>query len=167
MKTLAAFLLLAILASVPAYAGTGKKTQELTWKDLPSGLAEAKKANKKILLDVYTDWCKWCKKLDAEVYAEPAVSAYLQKNYITVKVNAENPDKFAFQGKQMNGPDIAQTFGVSGYPTIIFLDADGKQIDRLGGFVNAQQFLPILKFIGEDAYKTTSWDDYAKKNGLK
>ncbi len=163
MRTILALIIITLTA-VPLHAqDTKKSVLEVKWRNLTSGAIEAKKANKKVLLDVYTDWCKWCKKLDAEVYNEAGVAAYLQKKYVTVKVNAESDDTVTFQGKKMTGPQLAQAFGVTGYPTIIFLDSDSKPIDKLGGFVDASKFLPIIRFIGEDAYKTMSWEDFQKK----
>jgi len=168
MRTFIAAIILLFLPLTGVRAGDPAKQQaSLKWKRLTAGMAEAKKANRKVLLDVYTDWCKWCKKLDEEVYAEPKVASYLGKNYVTIKLNAESTDTVTFQGKQSTEAELAQAFGVTGYPTIIFIDPQGEPIDKLGGFVNAEQFLPIIRFIGDDTYKTTSWDEYQKKNGLK
>ena len=62
---------------------------------------------------------------------------------------------------------LARKFGVTGYPTIIFLDSQGEPINSLGGYVNAEKFLPIIKFIGDDFYKTMKWDEYLTKYGSK
>jgi thioredoxin-related protein len=168
MKIIILPIILLLFVATGLRAGDTKNSgTELKWKKLTTGLAEAKKSNKKVLLDVYTDWCKWCKKLDAEVYSETNISAYLQKKYVTIKLNAESTDSVTYQGKPSTEAELAQAFGVTGYPTIIFLDAEGQPIDKLGGFVNAEQFLPIIKFIGDDSYKSTSWEEYQKQNGKK
>jgi thioredoxin-related protein len=164
MKRFLSALLLITLSTSLGHTGD---TTELKWRKLDDGIAEAKKSNKKILLDVYTDWCKWCKKLDTEVYVDPKVAEYLSKAYIPVKLNAESGAKVNYKGKNLREIDIAQVFGVNSYPTIIFLDSKGEPIDRLGGFVDAERFLPIIKFIGTDAYKKMSWEDYQKKNAAK
>ncbi|MBI3765214.1 MAG: thioredoxin fold domain-containing protein [Ignavibacteriales bacterium] len=140
---------------------------ELQWRNLTTGLEEAKKSNKKILLDIYTDWCGWCKKLDKDVYANEMVASYLKQQYVAVKLNAESDAKVTYKGQTTSEMELAQAFGIRSYPTIIFLDAAGEPINSLGGYVNAEKFLPIVKFIGEDYYKKMTWDQYREQNGVK
>ncbi len=150
-------LLLLFIFSVPySYAG-GK---ELKWKSFDEGFAEAKKTNKKIMLDVYTDWCKWCKTLDKEVYGNDKISEYLSKQYVVVKYNPESSEKVTYKDTVYSGPEFAQAFGVSGFPKIIFFESDGTPINYLDGFVPADKFLPVIKFIGDDYFKKMSWKDY-------
>ena len=79
-------------------------------------------------------------------------------------MNAESATKLAYKGKKLSEMEIARPLGVNSYPTIIFLDPQGEQIDRLSGYVDAEHFLPIIKFIGSDAYKTMSWEKYQSEN---
>ncbi len=144
----------------------GDKNKELKWKKYDAGLAEAKKLKKKILVDVYTDWCKWCKKLDAEVYTDAKVAKYLDQQYIPVKINAESDEKVKFEDMKITEAELAAKLGVSGYPTIIFLDTEGKYINKLASFVPAERFLPIVQYIGDDNYKKMSWEEFQKKIGL-
>jgi thioredoxin-related protein len=158
MKTILALLL---LVSVTAgFAG------EVKWRSFDAGLAEAKKTHKKILLDVYTDWCKWCTKLDKEVYTNDKVSKYLAKAYIPVKLNGEGSTKVTYKSQSTTEMGLTQAFGIQSYPTIIFLDSEGEPINSLGGFIDADRFLPIITYIGDDHYKSISWQDYKTKNGL-
>lgn len=160
MKQNITFLILFFAGSVLSHAG------ELKWRTFDAGLAEAKKTNKKIMLDVYTDWCGWCKKLDKDVYANDKVSNYLNKAYIPIKINGEGTTKLTYKDQKTNEVGLAQAFGIRSYPTIIFLDSHGEPINSLGGFVDADRFLPIIKFIGDDHYKSMTWDEYKAKNGL-
>ncbi len=159
MKILLAGIALFILS---AEASGG----ELKWRTFDAGLAEAKQSNKKILLDVYTDWCGWCKKLDKDVYANDKVAAYLNKAYVIIKLNAESNGKLTYRDKSLTEGGLAQAFGVRGYPTIIFLDSNGEPINSLGGYVAADRFLPIIMYIGDDKYKSMTWDEYRQKSGL-
>lgn len=148
------------MMTLPGVAG-GKT--ELKWKNFNNGFAEAKKTNKKIMLDVYTDWCKWCKTLDTEVYGNDEVSEYLNKQYVVVKYNPESTEKAIYKDTLYSGQEIAQMFGVSGYPKILFFEPNGDFINYLDGFVPADKFLPVIKFIGEEYYKKMSWKDYQSK----
>lgn len=89
-----------------------------TWADAS---AMSKKTGKPIFIDFFTDWCHWCKVLDAEVYPSDAFKAEA-KNWILLKIDAEKGE----------GVGLAAKYGVSGYPTIKFVKADGTDI---GGFV--------------------------------
>ena len=140
---------------------------ELEWRTFNRGLTEARSTHKKIMLDVYTDWCKWCKKLDSEVYSEDKVAAYLKKEFVVIKLNAESDQQLTYKGKRSSEMQLAHAFGVEGYPTIIFLDPNGDNITSIPGFVPAEKFLPILHYIGEDHYKSMSWEDYQNSSTRK
>ena len=126
-KILCLALVLAITASSTlTYA-------EVHFKDL--AYAEAKKlakAEKKIIMiDYYTDWCGWCKRLDRDTYSSEELGKYADDNIISLKLNAENGE----------GSDLAKKSGIQGYPTIIFYTAEGKEIHRVVGYKKAPDFM--------------------------
>lgn len=168
MKTILMILISSILTlqSVRAkddHDSSGTKSL-LQWRTFDAGFSEAKKTGKKVLLDVFTDWCVWCKRLDKNVYGDPRVADYLNEHYIPVKLNPESKTNITYRDTAYSSGQFAQGFGVTGYPTIIFFEPDGRPIDRLGGYVDANQFLPIIRFIGEDFYKKMTWDDFQKQS---
>lgn len=160
-------LTLIITLFLVSFIGHASDKIELKWKKYDVGLAEAKKAKKKIIVDVYTDWCKWCKKLDKEVYANDSIAAYLENQYILVKVNGESSTKIKYKEKQLSEMQLTQLFKVTGFPAIIFLDSTGEVIDRISGYVTPDRFLPIVKYIGEDHYKKITWEEFLDKYQLK
>lgn len=95
----------------------------------------AKQQNKTIMIDFITDWCKWCVETDRKVYTNPDVSAYANEHQINWKIDAEKGE----------GPDLAKKYGVKGFPTIVFTNADGTEIDRIYGYVPAEQFIVKMK----------------------
>jgi len=100
-------------------------------------LALAKEQNKIVMIDLYTDWCKWCVELDNFVYTDPEVAKFANENQINWKIDAEKGE----------GPDLAQKYNVSGYPTIIFVDYLGTEVDRIVGYFPAAPFLKLMKEI--------------------
>jgi thioredoxin-related protein len=134
----------------------------LPWQSFNNGFADAKKSGKKVMVDVYTDWCGWCKRLDKDVYGNASVAAYLRDHFVLVKLNPETNTTVKYKDTSYAAGVFAQGFGITGYPTILFFEPGGEPIDRLGGYVPAEKFLPIIKFIGEDFYKKMSWDDFQK-----
>jgi len=95
-------------------------------------LDEARAGNRLVMLDVYTDWCGWCKKLDRETYGDVRVAAAL-KNVISIRVNAEK-----------GGESVAAKYGVRGFPTVLFLSASGDVVRKVEGYVDADEMLRIV-----------------------
>ena len=144
-------------------ASTAVHGADLKWKPFEEGFAEAKKTKKKIMIDVYTNWCGWCKRLDRDVYGNDKVADYLSQQYVIIKLNAESNSKIRFEDAAYTEAELARAFGVTGYPTIIFFNSDGEPLDKLGGYVAANQFLPIIKYFGENVYKTMTWQEYRQQ----
>jgi thioredoxin-related protein len=101
-------------------------------------LQKAKDQNKIVMIDFITDWCIWCKHLDMRVYNNKEVVEYANAHQINWKTDAEK-----------EGKDLAKKYGVSGYPTLVFVDADGNEIDKIVGFYPAPDFLENIKKINE------------------
>jgi thioredoxin-related protein len=97
-------------------------------------LAMAKAENKIVMVDVMTDWCKWCIELDNKVYAKKDVSDFANANQVNYKIDAEKGE----------GVDFAKKYKIQGFPSILFLDGDGNEIDRVYGYVPAKDFLEMM-----------------------
>jgi len=98
-------------------------------------LAMAKAENRIVMIDVLTEWCKWCIELDNKVYAKKEVSDFANANLINYKIDAEKGE----------GVDFAKKYQIKGYPSILFLDGDGNEIDRIYGYVPAKDFLEMMQ----------------------
>ena len=96
-------------------------------------LARARTEKKILLVDVYTDWCGWCKKLDREVFGDARV-AEASRGLVAVRINAEK-----------EGEKVAQRYDVQGYPTVLFVDGSGSVVKRIDGYVDADEMLQTLK----------------------
>ncbi len=150
-------VLLALVA-VALNLQAGEKS--LKWFSFNDGLAEAKRTNRKVLVDVYTDWCGWCKRMDSQTYVSGDVAGYLQKRYVVIKLNAESDRTLTYKGQQYTERELAAAFGIEGYPSTLFLRADGEPITIYPGFADAKLFMNVLSFIAEDHYLTTKFQDY-------
>ena len=135
-------------------------------------LASQQEGQRKIFIDVYTDWCGWCKRMDATTFSDPAVAEILQNKFYPVKFNAEQREPITFNNHTFNFVprgskgyhELAATLlnGKLSYPTVVFLNEKFEIIQVLPGYRKADEFLKIVTFIGEDHYLTTSWDDFSK-----
>ncbi len=108
----------------------------LPWeRDLPTALARAGSEKKLVMVDFYTDWCKWCKQLDRTTLSDADVQRALGR-FVSVRLNAEK-----------DGRDVAERFNVDGYPTILFLDAGGGEVGRIPGYMEPGPVLAELQDI--------------------
>ncbi len=109
----------------------------LTWHaDWDAALKAAKTSKKLVMADVYTDWCKWCKVMDKETFGDARVAGSLAELEL-VRVNAEKG----------GGVDIRKRFSVNGFPTILFVDEKGEEVDRISGYVKPEPFMVRLEQI--------------------
>ena len=176
--------LVALAAAAPTH-GQGTDTSapppDVRWYSFDEGVAAALAEGKHIMVDVYTDWCGWCKKLDSETYADPDVRQVLAASYISVKLKGDSRRRLNVQGQQLtedgrallkfvptDKPAASEQeltrgmFRVTGYPTILFLTPDGKLITKLPGFHDAASFQKIINFVKDDLYEVMSYQDYLK-----
>ena len=124
----------------------------------------AKKESKKVILDVYTDWCGYCRRMISEVYPSDEVQSVVGDYYYVVRVNAESSKEIWFNGKKYTEQSLARSFGVSSFPTTVFVGSDGVAIGVQPGFMEAPIFSKLLEFVGSDAYKTMSFDEFESRS---
>lgn len=107
---------------------------DMPWvKDWVAAKADAEKSGKLIMVDFYTDWCGWCKKLDKDTYTDAGVIK-LAAQVVPLKTNAEK-----------EGKDLAEKYEVRGFPTILFLTASGDVVGRIGGYMPPAGFTSEMK----------------------
>jgi thioredoxin-related protein len=161
-------ILFVLLLSVAGYSQTTK----IKWLTFEEAVAKSQKNPKKLFMDMYTDWCGWCVKMDESTFSNPEIVAYINNNFYPVKFDAERQDTVVFEGKtyvnanpgkKRSSHQLAQALmqGKMSYPSYVFMGEDLKVLTVVPGFYPADQFEPILHFFGKDAYKTTTWETFS------
>jgi thiol:disulfide interchange protein len=126
MKTLAMMLLV---------AATLTAAPDVRWEtSLPAAQMRAKAEHKLIFLDVYTGWCYWCKKLQQETFPSAEGRAALA-GMVPLRIQTED-DKY----KPTKDVEFEKRFNIEGFPTMLVLDANGREVAREPGFLPPQQF---------------------------
>ena len=124
-------MLLAMVLSMVSLSQT-----EIRFLKCPAGdaLAKAKAEKKHVLVDFYTDWCRWCDTLDNRTYSDARVEKLVSGSAIPLKVDAEKGE----------GVELARKYSVRGFPTVVLIDTAGTEIDRIVGYVPPDAFLNSL-----------------------
>ncbi|TVQ15157.1 MAG: DUF255 domain-containing protein [Balneolaceae bacterium] len=136
----------------------------VAWVPLHTAIENAQADGKKILIDVYTEWCGYCRRMNAETYADATVQETLNNYFYPVRLNAESKNFIDFAGQAVTEQELALAFGVRGYPTTVILDSDGSAVGRQPGFMDATDFNNLLSYVGSNAYKNTEYDDFINRN---
>ena len=166
------FLILIFFFGIRPYLKTSQQGAEaveennllaLNWLSYNEGLARAEKENKYVLIDFYTDWCGYCKKMDKNTYSNEEVKKILSKKFVIIRVNAESDSKVIENGKEITERELAKLYKVSGYPTTWFLESNHSRVAPLPGYVTTEQFIPVLNYISEGWYKSISFKEYSEK----
>ena len=108
---------------------------DVKWtEDYAAALKKAKAEKKLVLLDFTgSDWCPWCIKIDKEVFAKPEFAKYAKDHLVLVKVDFPRRRKLSAEQKAANAK-LQQQFKVRGFPTLVVVNADGKEIWRQPGY---------------------------------
>ena len=148
--------------------------EELKWYTIE----EVEKLNaenpRKIFIDVYTDWCGWCKRMDATTYKDPRIIKILNEDFYAVKLDGEAKETIIFKDKQYNFVPQGRTGyhelaaalmqGKLSYPTTVYLDENLNLIQPIPGYLQAEDLEPILIFLGKNYFKNQTWQDFLTKN---
>ncbi|OXB02249.1 hypothetical protein B0A75_04300 [Flavobacterium oncorhynchi] len=121
-----------------------KAQEQSTQESWESAKKQAQTEKKLIFVDLYFTGCMPCAQMDKEVFPDPKVAVVLSKDFVTFKSDIL---------KEEIGKKLCMKYGVTGFPTFLFMNADGKVIDIAGGFQNVEQFTALLQNAKDAAKK--------------
>jgi thioredoxin-related protein len=145
MKT-AWMLSLFLLTSPFAENANKKEVDWISFEELDAKMAEEPRI---VMIDVYANWCGYCKKMDAQTFTDEGVAEILNTKFYTLKLNSESDKKIIFKGIETTEAGLAAAFRVTGLPTMIFLDTQLDSVTPVPGYRDAEQFTEVLNVILE------------------
>lgn len=159
--------------------GQNAEMSKIQWLSFQDALKKQKEHPKKIIVDVYTDWCGWCKHMDKTTFANPSIAQYINANYYAVKFNAEGKDTIVYRGKTYTNSNIGKIdqYGRTitksthdlavellnqrlSYPSIVYLDDSAKVIAPISGYRNETDIQPFLIYFAENLHTYINLQDF-------
>ncbi len=170
MQKVTLFFVAALSALFLLSAFTSNEKTKVKWLSAEELQTAYRNNPKPILVDVYTDWCGWCKVMDRETYSNEKVATYINEHYYAIKLNAERKDSVQWGGRKFGynpanrANDLAVYFlgGQMSFPTTVFLSALDAQPAPLPGFLKPKEIEPPLKYLGDGDYKTKNFPEFMK-----
>lgn len=151
------------------FSANAQKVNWLTWEE---ALEKNQKEKRKFLVDIYTNWCGWCKKMEKSTFSDKVISDYVNANYYPVKFNAEHKEDIIYNNKvykhvggfgRKGYHELAKEImrNKMSYPTVVFIDSNLDVIQPIPGFQDTKNFEMIMTYFAEDHYKRTPWKQFA------
>lgn len=177
------FFFLALSAAVLSFTGCSSSkpagssvavpaidTNAIQWMTLDEVQVAMKKEPRKVFMDVYTEWCGWCKVMDKKTFTNRQMIRYVNTKFYAVKLDAERKDSVNFLGKlygfspeqRANTIAVELLQGKMSYPTTIVMEEYFQNPQPIPGYREASFFEMILKYMGENVYKTQPFEEFQK-----
>ncbi len=127
------FLTMLLLTAILVGCSKSSANDNLNWEEnLETALQKAKTENKAVLVNFTgSDWCVWCQKLSAEVFSQSEFEDYADDNLILVRLDFPRSIEQSAETKAYNN-QLAQRYGVQGFPTILLFNSQGKMVLQTG-----------------------------------
>lgn len=159
------FLAICQTNSLPA-----EELGRVKWMTIEEAIEKNKQQPKAILIDVYTDWCGWCKHMMKTTFSNPQLASYINSYFYPVRFNAETKDTIVYLGEKYvsSGPDpraphqlaIKLLNGRMSYPSIVFSNDNFQFTLLAAGYMDVQKIEPLLVFTVEKVYQTTDAETF-------
>ena len=171
MQSLKLIVLFGWLSIFSCAGTTSQESVSIEWMTLAQVESSLQKEKRPVLIDLYTDWCGWCKVMDKKTYSNKKVIEYLKQKFYFVKVNAESKQSINWNGRKYTfNPEyrtnefaLYLTQGRLSYPTTVIIPVEDGQPQAIPGFLEPKDFEVIVKYFGEGKYRKVPFPQYQQQ----
>ncbi len=150
------------------FAQNKSSKAKINWLTVEQAEEKMKTEPKKVYVDVYTDWCYWCKVMEKNTFSNQELVKYMNENYYCIHLDAESKKPYTFKGKQYGLASNSRTNelavewlrGQLSYPTSIFFDEGFANPQPVPGYLEVPTFEMIAKYIFENKHKSMPFEKY-------
>jgi thioredoxin-related protein len=164
------FALLMSLFAISSQNDAPQTKQKVNWISMDEAAVKMKTEARPVLIDLYTDWCYWCKVMDKRTYNNQKVVSYINDHFYAVRLNAETKGNVFWKGKnyqynaqnKVNDFALYATQGQLAFPnTVIFSDLEYPA--SIPGFMEPKEIEAVLKYFGSENYKKENFNEFSSK----
>lgn len=175
LKLISVGVLIGGLIFISSFSTVEEKAPDvITWYSWEEAIKLSETTPKKILVDVYTDWCGWCKKMDNETFTNPEIIELVNKYFYAIKLDAEQKQNITYKDVVFKfNPDhgrkgahelaVSLLDGRMGYPSLVYLDENQNRITISPGYKVVDGLKQELAYISEGHYATMTFEEYKNK----
>ncbi len=138
-----AFSVLIAITLSPAYA-----SNQIQWRSYEDGKSIAQSESKKIFINFRADWCAYCRTMEKNTFTDTDVVAYLNTNFISIKVDVDREKS------------VARKYNIQPLPDTWFLTNSGEVIGNRPGYLSPQDLLPLLRYIYTESYQKMGFSQF-------
>jgi len=163
-------LLIPILLATSSIVDPVPVEDKIQWYTWEEAIEANKLEKKKFLIDLYTDWCGWCKVMDKKTFSQKNVAKYVNEHFYAIKFDAESKKEIFYRDhnfKHLPGGrngihELAYSLmdGKASYPTLVYLDEEERRILISPGYKQPAQLMKELRYTEEEGYKTTPFNEF-------
>ncbi|MCU0612843.1 MAG: thioredoxin family protein, partial [Candidatus Eisenbacteria bacterium] len=140
---------------------------DLQWLPFDEAYSQAISEGKPLLVDFYTDWCHWCKVMDAKTFGDPEVAKTLAGDFVLCRIHAEDGKaSLRYRDATYSNVQFTQAMGVRGFPSVAFFDKEGNAVTVVPGYIEAQTFIYMLSYVRDGCYaRQMSFQEFMRRKG--